>query len=44
MLLASDKSKGKRGTLKWSGWYKTAIPQAEKIYKRHIAELGERND
>lgn len=44
MLLAGDKSRGKRGKLKWSGWYKTAIPQAEEIYKRHITELGEHDD
>lgn len=39
MLLAGDKSKGKRGRLKWSGWYKTAIPAAEEIYERHLREL-----
>ena len=41
MLLAGDKSRGKSGKLRWSGWYKTAIPLAEKIYERHVAELGE---
>ena len=35
MLLAGDKSKGKSRKAKWSGWYKTAIPQAEKIFEEH---------
>ena len=36
MLLAGDKSKGKNSKEKWVGWYKKAIPQAEKIYQRHL--------
>lgn len=39
MLLAGDKSKGKRGKQKWSGWYKKAIPEAEGIYRTHLAKL-----
>lgn len=39
MLLAGDKSKGKRGQRKWAGWYKTAIPEAEQIYKEHLRSL-----
>lgn len=29
MLLAGDKSKGKSGRAKWSGWYRKAIAEAE---------------
>ncbi len=29
-LMAGDKSKGKRGRTEWSGWYRQAIPEAEK--------------
>lgn len=36
MLLDGDKSKGKRGSLKWSGWYKRAIPEAERLYSQHL--------
>ena len=39
MLLAGDKSKGKTGKLKWNGWYKQAIPQAERLFADHLAEL-----
>lgn len=41
MLLGGDKSKGKTGRAKWSGWYKSAIPTAEKIYLDHLKHLGE---
>lgn len=43
ILLGGDKSKGKNGRAKWSGWYKEAIPQAEEIYRRHLNRLGENN-
>lgn len=43
MLLAGDKSKGKSGKAKWSGWYKQAIPEAERIYREHITQLGEQH-
>ncbi len=43
MLLGGDKSKGKNGRAKWSGWYKEAVPQAEEIYRRHLNALGENN-
>ena len=43
MLLAGDKSKGKNGKTKWSGWYKEAIPKAEELYRKHIARLGGNN-
>lgn len=43
MLLGGDKSKGKNGRAKWSGWYKEAVPQAEEIYRRHLNGLGENN-
>ena len=43
MLVAGDKSKGRRGRAKWAGWYRQAIPEAEKTWERHLKELGERN-
>jgi len=39
MLLAGDKSKGRRGRRKWSGWYRRAIPEAEKIWEEHLRNL-----
>lgn len=39
MLLAGDKSQGKNGRAKWSGWYKKAIPEAERVYQHHIENL-----
>ena len=39
MLLAADKSRGKSGRRKWSGWYKRAIPEAERLYNEYIQEL-----
>lgn len=44
MLLAGDKSRGKRGRQRWSGWYKKAIPEAERIYKQHLAKLEGRDE
>ncbi len=44
MLLAGDKSKGKNSGSKWSGWYKSAIPRAEKVYERHLEGLGDKHD
>lgn len=41
MLLAGDKSKGRNGRAKWSGWYKKAIPAAEEVWRRHLSEIGE---
>ena len=41
MLLAGDKSKGKWGRAKWSGWYQSAIPEAERLWDKHLRELGE---
>jgi len=41
MLFAGDKSKGKRGRQKWTGWYRDAIPHAEKIWDAHLKRLGE---
>ena len=35
MLLAGNKASGKRTKDKWSGWYKKAIPQAEKLFEKH---------
>lgn len=44
MLLGGDKSKGKSSKNKWSGWYKKAIPQAERIFREHLHELGDDNE
>lgn len=44
MLLGGDKSKGKSGKAKWSGWYDRAIPEAERVYERHLERLEGRND
>lgn len=44
MLLGGDKSQGKNGRTKWSGWYKEAIPKAEAIYRQHLAQMGERDE
>lgn len=44
MLFAGDKSKGKNGKTKWSGWYKSIIPKAEKLYREHMKKLGGNND
>ena len=40
MLLGGDKSKGKSGRTKWSGWYKRAIPEAEAIWQDHLKKQG----
>ena len=42
MLLAGDKSKGKSGRLKWSRWYKRAIPQAERLFEEHCGKATDR--
>lgn len=44
MLLAGDKSKGRSGRDRWSGWYKRAIPQAEAIYEEHLRRLEDEKD
>ena len=44
MLLGGDKSQGKNGRTKWSGWYKEAIPKAEAIYRQHLAQMGEHDE
>lgn len=38
MLIAGDKSKGKSGKMKWNGWYRKAIPKAERLFEQHIKE------
>ena len=38
MLLAGDKAQGKRSRSRWSGWYRTAIPQAEALLQAHMRE------
>lgn len=39
-LVAGDKSAGKSVTRKWNGWYRRAIPQAEKVYRQYLKERG----
>ena len=50
LLLGGDKSgagnQKASGRDKWSGWYRTAIPEADKRYDEHLASLeseGEKN-
>ena len=43
MLLAGDKAKGKSNKLKWTRWYRRAIPQAIEIYREYERSGGERN-
>ncbi|WP_028263785.1 type II toxin-antitoxin system RelE/ParE family toxin [Atopobium fossor] len=40
MLFGGDKSSGKNKKVKWSGWYKNAIPEAERLYWEHLKRLG----
>lgn len=44
MLLAGDKAQGKKGSLRWRGWYKHAIHDAEHIYEAHLSRLEVGND
>lgn len=44
MLLGGDKSSGKNGKKKWSGWYRQAIPQAERIWAWHLKRFGDDNE
>jgi hypothetical protein len=39
MLVAGNKAEAKNAKRKWSGWYKLAIPQAEKLFETHIMNL-----
>ena len=43
MLLAGDKATGKNSKAKWSGWYRKAIPTAEKVYAEHIRDKENRD-
>lgn len=38
MLVSGDKASGKSRKVKWSGWYRTAIPDAERLYEEHLKE------
>ena len=40
MLFAGDKSKGRRVRDTWRGWYRAAIPKAERIFEEHLATEG----
>ena len=42
MLLAGDKSKGKSTKMRWSSWYRKAIPEAERLFEEHLQEGGKR--
>ena len=44
LLLAGDKANesGVRGALKWNQWYRSAIPQADKLYEEHLNSLKRR--
>lgn len=39
MLVAGNKAQGKNKKARWSGWYKTAIPEAEKLFAKHQEQL-----
>lgn len=39
MLVGGDKTSGRSKRDKWSGWYKRAIPEAERLYEQHLKEL-----
>ena len=41
MLLAGDKAKG-TSRLKWSRWYRKAVPEAERLFARHLEEGEDR--
>ncbi len=42
LLLAGDKSSGKNERQKWNGWYKTAIPRADWLYRGYLRDLEEK--
>ncbi|WP_423785173.1 type II toxin-antitoxin system RelE/ParE family toxin [Gordonibacter pamelaeae] len=39
MLFAGDKSSGEKSREKWNGWYRSAIPLAERRYREHLGQL-----
>lgn len=41
MLLAGDKSAGATQR-RWGGWYKRAVPEADRLYAEHLKGLGEK--
>ena len=41
MLLAGDKSAGE-AQRRWGGWYKRAVPEADRLYAEHLKRLGEK--
>lgn len=43
LLVAGDKSRGKRGRAPWTRWYKSAIAEAEELFAIHLNQLGESN-
>lgn len=41
LLLGGDKSRGKSNGVKWSRWYKKAIPEAERLFREHLKRMRE---
>lgn len=39
MLVGGDKATGKNRKAKWSGWYRKAIPQAERLWDERLRKL-----
>jgi hypothetical protein len=39
MLVGGDKAFGEGRKDRWSGWYRTAIPEAERLWGEHLKEL-----
>ncbi|WP_314026439.1 type II toxin-antitoxin system RelE/ParE family toxin [Olsenella uli] len=39
LLVGGDKASGKGKKEKWSGWYKKAVPEAERLYDEHLRGL-----
>ena len=41
MLVGGNKSEREDTTPNWNRWYAKMIPVAEKIYRKHLIEIGE---
>jgi len=41
MLVGGNKSEREDTTPNWNRWYAKNIPVAEKIYRKHLIEIGE---
>lgn len=40
LLVAGDKASGKSNARKWNGWYRSAIPRAERTYAKYLEKEG----